>query len=341
MAMPTPPAAAARAALVVCDMQPDLIGSLPAETQDSLLLATKLCIDAARRAGWLIVFTGLRFPSGYAGVAPGHKLYGGLARLNSRVGDKHVHWFMEGYDGSEIEPALLRDGDAVVWRRSHLPAAELLEALGAAAVGRVAVAGLKAGYAVQATVQCLCDAGLAVTAVRECIQDDVAERLAAVLDMLLPVYADVITLADMIDNMIGMDKYTDLQVAAPHAAAAPQPEPEQGRPDPPLQQKDEEIFYATDCGRGGHAPKLIGFLLAIFGTVDLLHPTPTLAGVSTGIEQRASLQILKQARPRFLLDRPNWRAYPTQCWCKKTRNMPPALSQPGAQTVAPKVRERD
>ena len=136
-----------RYALVVCDMQPDLLGSIADELREPLLDALRLCLGAARRAGWFVVFTGVRFASGYAGVSQRHKLYGGLARLNAKVGDKAVHWFMEGFDGSEIEPSLLRreEGDAVVWRQQHMPAPELLAVLAQRGVTKAAVVGLKAG----------------------------------------------------------------------------------------------------------------------------------------------------------------------------------------------------
>ena len=77
-----------RHALVVCDLQPDLLGSLPEAERERLLDHVRIVLAAARRANWLVVFTGLRFGPGYAGVSQRHKLYGGLARLNAKVGDE-------------------------------------------------------------------------------------------------------------------------------------------------------------------------------------------------------------------------------------------------------------
>lgn len=178
-----------RHALVVCDMQPDLLGAIPSEAREALLEASRLCIDAARRASWLIIFTGVRFPPAYTGVSQRHRLYGGLQRLNSKLGDKAVHWFMEGFAGSEIAPQLgLREGvETVVFRQQHLPTPELLGILAAHGTTKAAVIGLKAGYAVQATCQALCDASIFVSVVRECVGDDIPERLTACLDHLLPV----------------------------------------------------------------------------------------------------------------------------------------------------------
>jgi nicotinamidase-related amidase len=293
-------------ALVVCDMQPDLLGSIPAELREPLLDNVRLCIDAARQAGWLVVFQGLRFGPGYAGVGPRHRIYGGLQRLNAKVGDAKVHWFMEGYAGSGIEPRLLGGGEeqdssssglleAVVWRRQLLPGAELTAALAGHGTTKVAVVGLKAGYAVQATCQVLCNEGLHVSCVRECCGDDLPERLSAVFEHLLPVYADVVTLADVIDDMVGMERYVDAQratcaPAAPAAATAAQPSLSRAPSsssgsgeggdsssgsfitDGGGGEQQQQMFYLTDCGRGGHMARYC----------------------------------------RYLLQRPNWRSFPTQ-----------------------------
>ena len=51
-----------------------------------------------------MVFTGLRFPSGYEGVPLRHRIFGGLRRMNAVQGDEKVHFFMEGFEGAEIAP---------------------------------------------------------------------------------------------------------------------------------------------------------------------------------------------------------------------------------------------
>ena len=78
-------------------------------------------VEAARLSGRLVVFSGLRFPTGYEGLSARHRLFGGLARLNAKLGDKAAHWFMEGFSGSELCLAPRAGEDAVVWRTTHLP----------------------------------------------------------------------------------------------------------------------------------------------------------------------------------------------------------------------------
>merc|ERR1740121_121289 len=125
---------------------------------------------------------------------------------------------MEGYPGSDIESSLLQEGDIVVWRQQHLPSGELPDLLRARAVTKVVVAGIKAGYAVQSTCQVLCDLGIPVFAIRDCIQDDSAARLEAMLGQLLPAYADVVGLDDFVEGL-GLKEWAEERVAASQAQA--------------------------------------------------------------------------------------------------------------------------
>ena len=126
-----------------------------------------------------------------------------------------------------------------------MPAPALLEALRAHGATKATVVGAKAGYAVQSTAQALCSEGLLVSVVRDCVADDKPERCNAVLDHLLPVFADVVSLADAIDDIVGMDVYADEQ-RAKSLEAAP---------------AAETTRLLTDCGRGGHMSRYCRFLL--------------------------------------------------------------------------------
>ena len=54
-----------RIALVVCDLQPDLINSL--QQKERYLLALEIILEIARKKKWSIVYSALRFKSGYEG----------------------------------------------------------------------------------------------------------------------------------------------------------------------------------------------------------------------------------------------------------------------------------
>mmetsp|Transcript_86221 Transcript_86221/g.268212 ORF Transcript_86221/g.268212 Transcript_86221/m.268212 type:complete len:219 (+) Transcript_86221:58-714(+) len=187
-----------RYALVVCDAQPDLLASLPQAERERLLSGVRELLGSARSAGWLTVFTGLRFPAAYEGVPPRHRLFGGLQRLNAKQGDERVHWFMEGHAGAEIEPSLgpLEGSEALAWRDRLRPGEELLTPLRAKNITKVAVVGLKTAQGVLAVCQALMDEGLLVYVVKDCVADDNAARSAAVVDHVLPQFADVLSLAD-------------------------------------------------------------------------------------------------------------------------------------------------
>ncbi|CAJ1398343.1 unnamed protein product [Effrenium voratum] len=150
-----------RYALVMCDAQPDLLNSLPEEARSELLRNLQQLLEGARRANWQIVFTGLRFPSGYAGVPKRHRVFGGLQRLNEKQGDERVHWFMEGFPGTDIAPDLAPlEGEEVLWRQRMRPDDRLLDVLRAKNITKVAVAGLKTGQGVLQAAELLADDGL-------------------------------------------------------------------------------------------------------------------------------------------------------------------------------------
>mmetsp|Transcript_35002 Transcript_35002/g.74668 ORF Transcript_35002/g.74668 Transcript_35002/m.74668 type:complete len:576 (-) Transcript_35002:190-1917(-) len=238
-----------RTALVVCDLQADLLGSL--QERERFLRALSVAVEAARNNGWSVVYSGLRFSPGYEGMPRGHKLYGALAKLNEKLGDRAVHWFMEGWAGSEIlssDPGLapVPDEDEIVWRSSHVPH-ELADLLGSRSVSRVYVAGAKASGAVQIACQLLMDRGMEVICVRECIQDDDSAKLKATVDYLLPTYGTVLSLKEFMEN-VGLDTFSrDAKQILVNMQSD-----STGR--------GHKMFLASDCGRRGHGSRYIELL---------------------------------------------------------------------------------
>jgi len=248
-------ATAGGSALVVCDMQPDLLKSIPSNARDDVLTAVNICVMAARQMRWTVIFTGLRFRSQYEGIPQQHRLYGAFRRLNERVGDTSVHWFMDGYEGSDIDQCLLpipsppatvsgageghaTDDVKFVWRDRHMPPSDLLSTLRGRGISHVAIVGVKASHCVQATAQVLCDEGLAVTAVREAIQDDKPERLEAVMSNLLPIYADVVDLDGFVQSVLGSEGFASGNKVRNNDNASAR--------------SSCSIRYLADCQRSGH-----------------------------------------------------------------------------------------
>jgi nicotinamidase-related amidase len=237
-------------------MQYDLIQSIvPTSRRMALVDAVQTSLCVARAAKWDIVLTRLVFPSNYRGVSPHHKIHGALPRLNAKLGNGKVHWFMEGHAQSEILSSLMAarggggdyDKTTLVYRRQEqLPSQTLVTLLRDRDITHVTIVGCKVGYMVQATSQLLCDAAFhRVSVVKECVGDDDDARLEALMKHLIPIYANVVDMVDFIDEAITLDAYTD----RPKDAAD-------------LQDFDPNaVKYCCDCSRGGHASMYICHLL--------------------------------------------------------------------------------
>ena len=192
--------------------------------------------------------------TGYDSVSTKHKLYGALKKLNAKLGDKAVHWFMKGWKGSEIlstedshiSPSL--PNDRIVWRSQHMPY-ELVSLLDSEGISNVVLTGAKASGSVQAACQLLMDKCIDVSIVKECVQDDNTERLEAMLDHLFPIYGNIITLKELVDEAGGLDmlsnesknSFVDLISGGGVNSKA--------------------FHYASDCGRRGHGTRYIEILL--------------------------------------------------------------------------------
>jgi hypothetical protein len=98
------------------------------------------------------------------------------------------------------------------------------------------------------------DENVKVSIVRECIADADPQRLEAMLDHLLPIYADVISLSDAISYACG-DTGQFLDQAGEEARAA-LVELASGSSN-----VTTSISYCADCGRRGHGARFIELLL--------------------------------------------------------------------------------
>jgi nicotinamidase-related amidase len=247
-----------RISLVICDLQPDLLGSLKQEHQERLLLALVIVLDAARRHSWTIVYSGLKFPSGYQGVSEGHKLYGAFRKLNQTMGDQAVHWFLEGWPDSEIlstnHKVAPKSQDTIVWRSQHIPH-ELIDTLEEKGIQKVYVVGAKASGSVQITCQLAMDQGMEVCVVQECVQDDDQDKLQAMMTLIMPIFANVISMQEFMENVGGLESFSE--------------ESQQAWIQQLLLRKDtmstiqkgtNPMFLASDCGRPGHGSRFIQLL---------------------------------------------------------------------------------
>lgn len=208
-----------RYALLVCDAQEDLLSSISDDRRDALLQNIKSMLQGARRANWTIIFTGIRFSSGYAGVPPRHRIFGALQRLNAKQGDERVHWFMEGFPGAEIVSEIApQEGEAVFWRQRLRHDDSLLDYLRSKSITKVAIAGLKIGQGVLAAAELLADEGIMLYVARECVGDDNESRGEAVLSHVLPQISDVLSFENFrnqISQEIMLDMFVEFKRVKP------------------------------------------------------------------------------------------------------------------------------
>mmetsp|Transcript_12402 Transcript_12402/g.29803 ORF Transcript_12402/g.29803 Transcript_12402/m.29803 type:complete len:689 (-) Transcript_12402:221-2287(-) len=200
-----------------------------------------------------IIWSGLSFSSTegdpYSHLSENHRILGSLKRLN-RITQGKSKFFVEGEPTTDFAIQPMNDNEdeeeCVVWRSSMLPDfhsqkwQELLEG-----VTDVTVVGLKTSFAVQSAVQGLWDASSSssitslqkVSVVQECTLDDDMDRHASLMKHMIPIYADVVTLAEWVkDQIIQFEE--NVSGAESKIQSVP---------------LDPTLRYCCDCGRGGHA----------------------------------------------------------------------------------------
>ena len=234
-----------KSALVFCDIQACALNTLPETKRRSLMDLLQILIQVAALGKQKFVWSALRFSEDYKEIPLNHKLYGALKRLYDKSG--RAMSYVKGQRGTEISfPACVASEDSthtVLWRSSHLPSkSSFRNAL--SGYTHATVVGIKTSGSVQATVQLLCDLGLRVSVLEECIVDDDEQRHEVMLNHFLPLYASIIPMAEWVDRAIGLDKF-------------------QGY----LQRRDvilnfdPTIRYFADCGRSRHADIFLQTLL--------------------------------------------------------------------------------
>ena len=274
-------------ALVVCDMQPDVLNSItPVSRRQAVLHWVRYIVQQVRQqqqsssslTQWKIVWTGLRFQPGYEGIASNHKLYGSLVRLHKMMGEEKAHWFLPGYPGSDLEPTLSppptatgvdNDDDQperVFWRSRHCPSPALVEYLHAQKVSHVILVGLKLSASIQLLAQHLCDAGMSVDIPTCAIADDdnhdsheqgqqqkqqQQRRQDALLQHLLPLYANIIRNDDIHEWLQQHSLSTTTTTA-------------DSENDGDNHKNKKKLRWVCNVGRGGHGALFMAHLLQHF-----------------------------------------------------------------------------
>lgn len=126
---------------------------------------------------------------------------------------------------------------------------ELVSLVKQEGIDKVYIVGAKASGSVQISMQMLMDEGVAVSAIKECIQDSDQRVLEATLECILPIYGNVISLKDFMDEVgDGMDNLSNtmknslLDLLSGGDGTGP-------------------ALLACDCGRKGHGTKFMQLLM--------------------------------------------------------------------------------
>ena len=81
--MATPQAPASRVVLLLCDLQNDIVGSLPEALRVPLLRNCARALRSARARGWRVVHSGVCFRPGYPEVAETNRQFRGIRRART------------------------------------------------------------------------------------------------------------------------------------------------------------------------------------------------------------------------------------------------------------------
>lgn len=127
---------------------------------------------------------------------------------------------------------------------------ELVDLLEAERIDKVILTGAKASGSIQATCQLLVDKCIEISIVKECVEDDNQERLKATFDHLLPIYGNILSLNELINDIGGADILSpdskDLLVDLMSGGTG---------------YRKATDYYASDCGRRGHGKRFIEILI--------------------------------------------------------------------------------
>jgi nicotinamidase-related amidase len=217
--------------VVICDLQQVALNSLPETPRRALVDLIRMVVHVARRQQQQIVWSGLCFSSDYQELTETHKVFGVLRRIHRLTqGNSGNKFFVKDEDATKFVLDVDEEHDKVLWRSGMQPPSkdEWYSCIDNDQRPEATVVGIRTGYAIQSTVQMLCDFGWKVSVVDECILDDDQERHTAIMKHLLPLYGDVVTLADWVEANGDSDSLTEI----------------------PL---DPSLRYLCDCGRGGHS----------------------------------------------------------------------------------------
>lgn len=231
--------------LVICDLQTVALNSLPKTHREALVDFVRMVLAVARASDahcrCSVVWSGLAFSDQYTEISESHKVFGALKRMQ-RLTKGNSRFFLKGEESTNFVVPPDPNDDSILWRSSLLPPSQE-EWMRVASqdnvlnvtdddVPEATVVGIRTSQAVLSTAQSFCDLGWRVALIEECIMDDNVDRHTTTLDHLLPIYGDVVNMAEWMER--NCPKET-IEAAIQEMTM------------------DPNVRYLCDCGRGGHS----------------------------------------------------------------------------------------
>lgn len=172
-------------AFLAMDLQTGLLASIPGS--EAVLPQAAKALDAARKAGFLIIHVGIGFMPGHPEIGPGDSAPMHRARNNNM--------FVIGSPSAEIHPAVYRAGELVVYKQRYGAFSDnnLEMLLRARGVRRLALCGVVTSGVVLSTVRRAFDLDYRLTVVKDACADRDPEVHRVLTEKVFPVQAKVVT----------------------------------------------------------------------------------------------------------------------------------------------------
>jgi nicotinamidase-related amidase len=180
---------ARRTALLVMDLQNDIVEMLPAQEREPLLERTASLLAEARRAGLPVIYVVVRFRDGYPEVGQSSRF--AMLKQSGRL--------REGTPGAEIHARVApRPGDVVVTKRrvGAFSTTDLETVLRARKIDNLVLAGIATSGVVLSTVRWAADADYQLVVVADACADRDPEVHRVLTQKVFPAQATVVTTAE-------------------------------------------------------------------------------------------------------------------------------------------------
>jgi len=189
--------AAQKTAVLVCDVQNDIIKYLKYNEEDEAqyLNTVKHVIDASRAKGILIVYIRVAFRHGYPEINPRNKSFPAV---------KSAGMFVDGSKGAEVhEKVAPKEGDIVLTkvRVGAFSTTNLATILGAQDIRHIVLLGLSTSGVILSTVRDAADKDYAITVLSDGCRDTTPEVHETLVKHVFPRQATVQTVAEFVDSL--------------------------------------------------------------------------------------------------------------------------------------------